>query len=75
MKVRTTNFTSLPLLLAVVKIRTREIAVQVRDRTHSIAHEQKRNDKTSFQSTKSVRLISFQGIKELSRKYFLQSGH
>ena len=32
MKVETTNLTSLPLCLAVVGIRTREIADQVRDR-------------------------------------------
>ena len=32
MKVETTNLTSLLLYLAVVRIRTREIAVQVRDR-------------------------------------------
>ena len=32
MKVETTNLTSLPLCLAVIEIRTREITVQVRDR-------------------------------------------
>ena len=32
MKVETTNLTELPLCLAVVGIRTREIMVQVRDR-------------------------------------------
>ena len=32
MKVETTNLTSLPLCLAVIGIRTLEIAVQVRDR-------------------------------------------
>ena len=39
-KVETTNLTSLPLCLAVLGIRTREIAVQVRDRNLHTTNQQ-----------------------------------
>ena len=46
MKVETTNLTSLPLCLAVVGIRTREIAVQVRDRNlHTINRQNDSEDR------------------------------
>ena len=56
MKVETTNLTSLPLCLTVIGIRTREIAVQVRDRNLYTTNRQNEN------------IISFQ-VKSLT-KYF-----
>ena len=44
MKVETTNLTSLPLCLAVIGIRTREIAVQVRDRDLHTTNQEDDNE-------------------------------
>ena len=44
MKVETTNLTSLPLCLAVLEIRTREIAVQVRDISLHTTNRQNDNE-------------------------------